>query len=62
MSLLKILNDSEIAGSDSPPVFNHEERKKVFFSLPNRCSRSSRKLAQASVEGKRKIMTRKLEN
>jgi len=61
MPLLKIPNDSEIAGSDSPPVFNHEERKK-YFSLPNRRSRSSRKLAQASVEGKRIIVTWKLEN
>jgi hypothetical protein len=27
MTLLKILSKSEIAGFDSPPVFNHEERK-----------------------------------
>ncbi len=33
MPLLKILSSSEITGFDSPPVFNHEERKK-FFSLP----------------------------
>ncbi|MGI8495645.1 MAG: Tn3 family transposase [Pyrinomonadaceae bacterium] len=34
MPLLKILSSSEIAGFDSPPVFNHEERKK-FFNLPS---------------------------
>ena len=34
MPLLKILSNSEIARFDSPPVFNHEERKK-FFSLPS---------------------------
>jgi hypothetical protein len=34
MPLLKILSNSEIAGFDSPPVFNHEERKK-FFNLPS---------------------------
>ncbi|MDQ3711378.1 MAG: DUF4158 domain-containing protein [Acidobacteriota bacterium] len=34
MPLLKILNNSEIAGFDSPPVFNHEERKR-FFNLPS---------------------------
>lgn len=30
MPLLKILSSSEITGFDSPPVFNHEERKKFF--------------------------------
>ncbi len=34
MPLLKILSSSEITGFDSPPVFNHEERKK-FFNLPS---------------------------
>ena len=34
MPLLNILRKSEITGFDSPPVFNHEERKK-FFSLPS---------------------------
>ncbi len=34
MPLLKILSNPEIAGFDSPPVFNHEERKK-FFNLPS---------------------------
>ncbi len=34
MPLLKILSNSEIAGFDAPPVFNHEERKK-FFNLPS---------------------------
>jgi hypothetical protein len=34
MPLLKILSNSEIAGFDSPPVFNREERKRLF-NLPS---------------------------
>jgi hypothetical protein len=46
MPLLKILSSSEITGFDSPPVFNHEDRKK-FFSLPNGFKQFWRKLRTA---------------
>ena len=46
MPLLKILSSSDIAGFDSPPVFNHEERKK-FFSLPSGFKQFWRKLRTA---------------
>ena len=46
MPLLKILSNSETTGFDSPPVFNHEERKK-FFSLPSGFKQFWRKLRTA---------------
>ena len=46
MPLLKILSSSDIAGFDSPPVFNHEERKK-FFSMPGGFKQFWRKLRTA---------------
>ena len=46
MPLLKILSSSEITGFDSPPVFNHEERKK-FFSLPSGFKQLWKKLRTA---------------
>jgi len=46
MPLLKILSNSEIARFDSPPIFNHEERKK-FFSLPSGFKQSWGKLRTA---------------
>lgn len=46
MPLLKILSSSEITGFDSPPVFNHEDRKK-FFSLPGGFKQFWRKLRTA---------------
>ena len=46
MPLLKILSKSEITEFDSPPIFNHEERKK-FFSLPSGLKQSWGKLRMA---------------
>ncbi len=46
MPLLKILSSSEITGFDSPPIFNHEERKR-FFSLPSGFKQFWRKLRTA---------------
>ena len=46
MPLLKILSNSEITGFDSPPIFNHEDRKK-FFSLPSGFKQFWRKLRTA---------------
>jgi hypothetical protein len=46
MPLLKILSNSEVSRFDSPPVFNHEERKK-FFSLPSGFKQSWGKLRTA---------------
>ena len=46
MPLLKILSNSEISGFDSPPIFDHEDRKK-FFSLPSGLKPSWRKLRTA---------------
>lgn len=43
MPLLKILSNSEIAAFDSPPIFNHEDRKK-FFNLPSGLKQFWRKL------------------
>ncbi len=46
MPLLKILSNSEISRFDSPPVFNHEERKK-FFNLPSGFKQRWKKLRTA---------------
>lgn len=46
MPLLKILSNSEISVFDSPPIFDHKERKK-FFGLPSGFKHSSGKLRTA---------------
>ena len=46
MPLLKILSNTEIGRFNSPPMFNHDERKK-FFSLPSGFKQSWRKLRTA---------------
>ena len=49
MPLLKILSKSEITEFDTPPVFNHEERKK-FFSLASGLKQSWGKLRMLRIK------------